>query len=100
MFSLHIDGFRRLTDKEITPLKPSLTVKECPECTLICDGIPLDAVIMSKKSVPDIKMTAAKIASPYPTVYNYTTELPLDRNHTYVIPVGGFEALTIFSEKD
>ncbi len=99
-FSLDILNFRRLTDKEASPLKASFTAKECPECTLICDGIPLDAVILSKKSVPDIKITAAKLAAVSPSVYNYTLELPLDRKHTYVIPCGGFDSLNLFSEKD
>ena len=99
-FSLDILNFRRVAEKEANPLKASFTAKECPDCTLICDGIPLDAVILSKKSVPDVKITAAKLAAVSPSVYNYTLELPLDRKHTYVIPCGGFDSLNLFSEKD
>ena len=99
-FSLDILNFRRLCEKEALPSKYSFVAAKCPDCTLICDGIPLDAVILSKKSVPDVKITAAKLASVSPSVYNYTAELPLDRNHTYIIPCGGFDSLSLFSEKD
>lgn len=98
--SLDILNFRRLTEKEASPLKASFTAKECPDCSLICDGIPLDAVILSKKSVPDVKITAAKLAAVSPSVYNYTLELPLDTKHTYIIPCGGFDSLNLFSQKD
>ena len=96
-FSLDILSFRRLTDKEAIPSKYSFVASKCPDCTLICDGIPLDAVILSKKSVPDVKITAAKLASVAPSVYNYTAELPLDREHTYIIPCGGFDSVNLFS---
>ena len=99
-FSLDILEFRRIAVREANAGKYSFVAAKCPDCTLICDGIPLDAVILSKKSVPDVKITAAKLASVSPSVYNYTAELPLDREHTYIIPCGGFESINLFSEKD
>lgn len=93
-----IEHFTRLTELESDPLKPSFTMKSCTESTLICDGIPLDAVILSKKSVPDVKMTAAKLASAYPTAYNYTVELPLGTKDNYIIPTGGVESIIVIAK--
>lgn len=93
-----IEHFTRLAELETDPSKPSFTMNSCPESTLICDGIPLDAVILSKKSVPDVKMTAAKLASAYPTAYNYTVELPLGPKDNYIIPTGDIESIIIIAK--
>lgn len=94
MKSLEIEGFRRLSDIETDTSKPSFVMTNCPESTLIFDGIPLDAIILAKKSVPDIKMTAAKMVSPAPTANGYTLELTVSRKDSFIIPLGGFDALS------
>ena len=99
LFSLNIDRFERDISLDTSITKPSFVMKDCPECTLIFDGIALDAIILAKKSVPDVKMTAAKMVTVSPASNNYTLELPIARKDNFVIPYGGFEALSIFSQE-
>lgn len=94
--SLEIINFKRIPEMETSLILPTLSIKGCPSYNAICDGIPLDAVILSKKSIPDIKMTAAKLASPYPTLFSYTFEVSLDKKDNLIIPTGSFESLTLF----
>lgn len=96
--SLKIEHFTRLAELECEICKPSFVISGCENTAVICDGIPLDAVILSKKSVPDVKMTAAKLACAYPSVYNYTVELPISAKDNYIIPTGGVESIVIIGK--
>ena len=92
--------FERNTALDTCPSKPTLYIKDCPECTAIFDGMPLDAISLAKKSVPDVKMIAAKMVTGIPTFNNYTLELPIERKDNFIVPCGGFDSLNLFSEKD
>lgn len=95
--SLKIEGFKRLLTHETSPIKPTLVFKACPKSTLIFDGIALDAIILAKRSVPNIKMTAAKMVTATPTMANYTLELSVSENDGFVVPYGDFDTLNIFA---
>lgn len=95
MLSFELEHFTRQTELETDLSKPSFVMKNCPESTLIFDGIPLDAIILAKKSVPSVKMTAAKMASPTPSVNGYTLELAIARKDCFIVPCSGFDSLNV-----
>ncbi len=84
----------RTPENERRPEKPTLTVSGESDAVIL-DGIPLDAVILSKKSVPDVRITAARMASPSAASFRYTQELTLTAKNTFILPYGGFEELKI-----
>ncbi len=90
---IEISDFRRLCDLEKSESEPSLEVSS-QACSVICDGVALDAVILAKKSIPDIKMTAARMASPLSS-FKYTFEADITEKERFILPTGGFESLEI-----
>lgn len=93
---LKISDFVRVLEVETCTSKPSFVANKCKNHTEIFDGIQLDAIILAKKSVPDTKMTAAKMASVTPAVYSYTLELPVSSSDTFIIPTGSFKSAMFF----
>ena len=89
-----ICDFSRLADMEADAVKPTFEISGT-KCTLLCDGVTLDAIILSKKAATDAKLTAARMASPLPTSYQYTLEAALSEKAQYTLPSGGFELLTL-----
>lgn len=92
--NFNLRKLNRLSELEADTLKPSLEISGS-DCTVICDGLSLDSMILAKKSIPDIKMTAARMAMPVPSVYSYTAEIPLNKNNSFTLPVGDIELLEV-----
>ena len=89
-----VEDFTRLADMEADAGKPTLELVGS-DCTLLCDGVSLDAVILAKKAAPNLKLTAARMASPLPNAYRYTAEVTLAADTRFTLPAGGFEALAV-----
>ena len=90
---LSIERVTRDAETDTHPEKPTL-VFGGEEATLFLDGVMLDAIISAKKSVPDAKIVAARMASPLPG-FRYTAEIPLTSKHAFRLPTGGWDALSV-----
>lgn len=80
--------------RDTASAKPTLTIEKT-SAALTLDGVTLDAVILSKKSVPDVKMDAKRMASYLndPTSWRYVTSFTLLPTQCFTLPIGGFSAL-------
>ena len=93
--------FTRLAAEDIHPEKPTLAMTGA-DASVTLAGVMLDAVILSKKSVPDVKMDAKRLASYLadPTAFRYICTFALTSQNTFVLPIGGFDTVVLTKRKD
>ena len=93
--------FTRLASEDIHPERPTLAVAGS-DVSVELFGVTLDAVILSKKSVPDVKMDAKRLASYLadPTAFRYICTFALTSQNTFVLPIGGYESVVLTKRKD